>query len=120
MLVRIISSSSTSTMEGLRFSPTLLHSFFPGLQRNPHVEGGPVSPRALEADGAAVVFRHNPLHHQQAKARASAYRLGCKSPLQHFRLILFANSVSRVGNPDMHGVAFEPRAGGNLAASLNR
>src|SRR5207244_11423610 len=99
MLVRIISSSSTRTMDGLRFSATLLHSFFLGLQWNPQVEGGPVSPCALEADGAAVVFRHDAPHDQQAETGAGANRLGGKSLRQHFRLVLVANSVHGIGAP---------------------
>src|SRR5438552_12009101 len=101
MLVRIISSSSTRTTTGLRFSPTLLHSFFLGTQRNPHVKSRSLSPDTLEADRAAVVFANDSLHNQQAKPGARADGLGGKSVFQHFRLVLFANPVARVGNPDV-------------------
>src|SRR2546425_13158022 len=108
MLGKLISSSSTRTMDGLRFSAPLLNSFFLGLQWNPQVEGGPMSPGALEADGAAVVFRHNAPHDQQAETGAGANRLGGKSLLQHFRLVLVANSVPGIGDPDMHRIALQP------------
>src|SRR6185295_13850051 len=75
----------------LRSTPFFFACFL-RLHGNPHVEGGPVSPCALEADGAAVVFGNDPPHDHQAQTRAGAYRLGGKSLLQHFRLILVANS----------------------------
>src|SRR5207248_2079009 len=105
MLVRIISSSSTSSTEGLRLSGTLLSSFllllqflllqFLLLQRNPDVESGPAAPFALEGDRSPVVF-HRPPHHQQTETRADAHRLSRESPLQDFWHVLLANSMAGI------------------------
>src|SRR5260370_27272715 len=113
MLVRIMSSSSTSSTTGLRLSGTLRNSFSFLLQWNSDVEGGSVSPPALEGDGAAVVINHGAPHHHQAEAGADTDGLGGEALLKDFGLVLVADSTAGVRDPDVHHVAFQLGADGN-------
>src|SRR5438128_306765 len=98
MLVRILSSSSTSTTIGFGSFGTLLGSFFRLFQRNPDVKRGSLAPFAFEIDRSAVVLRHGPAHQHQAEARADANRFGRESLLQDLRLVFFPNPMTGVGH----------------------
>src|SRR5689334_15739573 len=121
MLVRIISSSSTSITTGLRLSDTLLDSFgfgFGLLQGNANVEGGSGAQQAFEGDCAAVVV-DGPADHHQTEAGADADGLGGEALLEDLGLVLRTNSAPGVGDPDVYLPFFECGAGGDCAAAFD-
>src|SRR5262245_50609015 len=106
MLVRIIPSSSTSKMDGLRFSDTFFQAPFALTQRNVDVKRRAASPLALEIDSAVMVGGDDLLHDRQAQAGPDAERLGGEFLLQNFVLVLGANARAGVGDPDMDHAIF--------------
>src|ERR1035437_2640884 len=119
MLVRIMASSSTSTMVVLRFSGTRLNSFSFLLQGNSDVEGGPAPDLAFEIDGAAMGLGHDLPHDQQAQPRADAQGLGREALFQHLLAVRLPDAPPRVGNPDMHRIAFEAGTHGDRAGAFD-
>src|ERR1043165_877066 len=74
ILVRIMGSSSTRTIAGLRFSDTLQGSFSLLFEWNPDMERGSTAALAFKIDGARMVYGHDPMYDRQPQARADSDR----------------------------------------------